>query len=723
MADVKVKFSTATSFEINNFNEIYVDDSSKVANSSFKIDSNSKYQQQPHTETREVEGLSWANGYLVFNENGYLSNVDTRSGVLVSERNPQGFVWGTTDGSGYYEVTITFKKAIDLDSVVIYGNQVSNQFPTMAYVDNSSEPIYNSSVDWTIKFADVENEHSIRFVQWNRANYNAELNKIGIVAKYVELDKFNGLKSMETLSQTNGQRDSIHYGLIFNDGSVEAVDIGGEIEHLINKGSIESSDLPLEIFINGNQVQSHITNGSKYNNESKVFTMQMSNEDENLFRIVPITKANYNYNPQSSLMTYMRSLLMFANANKWVEFDATEKIQLALDLLNNEYVIDPITNERVSISTYANNAKFVNGTYYKGADSVKNNIDEICNILQLSFVQTADGTWKFISNRPVIYNDGNLDSKVIRVTKGACRTQLKYDLLNPIKYQNVKYSKSIRTNSIQQVYNRTFRLKDNDGNFTLAELGERASIRETSGAKWLNFFVDISSSYDAIVSDVTFAKDGVYPVTIILKKSNGSTSSGSIVALPNGGSSNENANKQNFDFTSMGATATRVPYYTTLNSEVVAINKSIDISDDFSNYDEITVQIQMRCYSKSEEDKQVNDNEKYVYDWSYSSTLLNSDLHYGEYGSIQDIIANTIVKDYKDGILVADIDIVCVDMYHLDGTLAKDWSKGETIDIQDILKFDDDNQARLWKVTGRRISYSGVPKLQLELQEVKLIEP
>lgn len=714
MADVKVRFEVNPDKETEFLNSI-INDVGTISNASYKTNGSSAFVGLDNVNERGREMLSWANGVLRFTADGYLSNDGVSAGKLVSESEPDMFVWGAVPPSGEYSVKLTFKGTENLKDIIVYGDPTANQFPTEAIVDGKTT-IYSDDYRWAINLGAESETHTIEFTKWNRPNYNACLTRIMVLMRYFPVDKKSGLKSVESLAQSTTQPDNIYYGVMFNDGSAEIVDVGGEIDDMVRDGVIPNSNVPMQIFVNGNQVQTHLTTNSNYNAYSKTLSVELSNEEDVFSNIVPIQKANNVSSPSSTLLDYARNLVMRVNKPIWEKLSALERIEMANNVLKSEIILDPVTKEPITIYAYAGKIKVAEGTYYKEANNVKNNIDEICNIMQLSFVQGADGVWKFVSNRAIFFDE----SKVIRVPRNVCQTRLNFDLLQPVKYDNVKYTKSVRTSSIQQVYNRTFRLKDDDGNFTLAELGERARIYEYGGSKWLNFFIDISSTYDAIIPDVTFAKDGVKPVTVTLKKSNGTINGGSITELPSADGANKNANKEHFNFNEMSAKAEFLPYYSTLNSEVIAIDNNILSSDDYSNYDEITVQIQMRCYIKSGEEKQVNDSEKYVYSWNYSSTLLNNSLKY-EGLDMQDVIASNIVEDYKNGILIGDINLICQDMFYTDGTKAKDWASGEMISIQDILQFDDDKD-KYWRVTGRKLSYMGVPRLELQLQEVKLVQ-
>ena len=95
-----------------------------------------------------------------------------------------------------------------------------------------------------------------------------------------------------------------------------------------------------------------------------------------------------------------------------------------------------------------------------------------------------------------------------------------------------------------------------------------------------------------------------------------------------------------------------------------------------------------------------------------------------------DIIKNNILDDYSNGISNASITVACSNYYDINGNLAKDWSKGEIIQVGDIVRVDKDNEGnsassykdgtpKLWRVTGRTFRKQGVPLIDLELQEIR----
>ena len=109
--------------------------------------------------------------------------------------------------------------------------------------------------------------------------------------------------------------------------------------------------------------------------------------------------------------------------------------------------------------------------------------------------------------------------------------------------------------------------------------------------------------------------------------------------------------------------------------------------------------------------------------------LLTDRLKYGTWSHTATLM-DYILTDYKDGIATAKVKVFCGDVYNTGGLKVRDWTKGETYEIGDLVQVDKDNAGHsewtyqngspiVWKVTGLTHSYSGAPYIDLELQEVK----
>ena len=136
MADVKVRIELKPNVESEMLGDIQnqvnsVGSSENLANVSIKANSIGFFQNIPEKELSEgFNGLSFAQP-LIINEQGYLDNQDGLGGVLADEENPVEFVWGavgTQLDPKEYHVKLVFTNSENLNSIIVYGNEETNQF-------------------------------------------------------------------------------------------------------------------------------------------------------------------------------------------------------------------------------------------------------------------------------------------------------------------------------------------------------------------------------------------------------------------------------------------------------------------------------------------------------------------------------------------------------------------------------------------------------------------
>lgn len=129
-----------------------------------------------------------------------------------------------------------------------------------------------------------------------------------------------------------------------------------------------------------------------------------------------------------------------------------------------------------------------------------------------------------------------------------------------------------------------------------------------------------------------------------------------------------------------------------------------------------------------------NDTTDEEYDYKFDNNELTQPTRYtyGSYGTLDNYAKTLLHNTYQKGLLTATTSISCSDYYYDDGNLAKEWANGEIIKVGDIVRIDSDNngtsashygdgEPRLWRVSGRKFRYAGVPMIDLELQELKRI--
>lgn len=717
MADVKLRIEVNPDKESEFLNSI-INDVGTISNASYKTNGSSAFVGLDNVNESGREALSWANGVLRFTADGYLSNDGVSVGKLVSESEPDMFVWGAVPPSGEYSVKLTFNGTANLKDIIVYGDPTANQFPTEAIIDGTTT-IYSDDYRWAINLGTESETHTIEFTKWNRTDYNACLTRIMVLMKYLEINKNTGLKSVESLSQSTGQPKSIFYGVVPSDGTLDILDIDGEIEEMVNSEVIPVSNLPIEIFINGTKVQSHISVDSDYNSQSKLLNIVLTNE---LNDLESIKIANQKY--PAYLMMNNESIITIAL-----------KRTLSLLGLDDDYISEML-KEKIfygngeslrygTISEYLNLITLPSGFAYTTAKSVYESLNEICSIAQLNVVKDDNGLIKFTQARPI----ASKSDTVIKIPKKFQLSVPQIDILLKNKYSNIRINKNILKKEWNSVINSNYIIKDGDGNVNIHAINETAKfVTDASGSNFICFFITANSSANMIRIDSNWnGSDGHWKYSV--------TYSNEYTANHAQGIEESLLSMEEFVFEQdeMVGSCVRLIKYSTVNSETFAV--TIPFDSYYGIPKSVGLNIRGDEFNIVKETILVNDK-KNIYEFYHPEGLLNSELFCSDYGYgevyMYDMITNNILSDYKDGIRTISTSVICGDYYDTNGEMVKNWSNGDILKVGDIVQLDKDNvgtsmltypngEPMRFKITGRTFRKEGVPLLDLELQEVKLI--
>ena len=678
-------------------------------------------------------------GNLVFTQSGYLSSNGKDVGMLASEQKPDMFVWGVVPSNKAYNVKLTFTNAQNLKDIVVYGDRVANQFPTEAIIDND-KVIYNDDYRWAINLLTESDTHTIEFTKWNRSDYNACLTLVRVMLRYFDISKDSGLIEVESLSQSNSQPKDIYYGVIPNTGSARVNDIGGEIKDLIDEGIITNSKNNIEIFIDNQKVQHHITTDSDYE-DGKVFTMEF----ENSLSFLETKYAGRNLTEPMSAYALLREVLRTLNYT----------INQIDSMLDKEIVYGD--NEIGSVKSYLE--KITIEYPYLESATYRETLDKFCVLAQLNLLEDDNGNLKFVSARPV--EPKNTDVIVIPANKQFANFRKDEFLKN--KFNKV-FVETVEYKGEPQLFGETKTaifieegLSNNKGTLedgtvydysSYTEVYDKkesniyaeSTVKETKnisgliieGYKVKNILLPIPIEY--IVKDnddiyINITADVKNRATAINKESKVVTTNNWSgvrrftdtwnLRKSNAGSDFWNIENIKIDngFVSFdlfcpssirwdGVTSNPAIY-----SEVYGLNVTVQL---YGNVYQIK-----RITSENEQDIEISGNE----------LIQEGTLYQGR--KIGELNQNNIVVDYTRGIKTANTTVACLDYYNTNGDKAIDWSKQEIFKVGQIVRVDKDNlgnsklnyingQPYLWKITGRNFRYKGVPMLDLELQEVKL---
>ena len=414
-------------------------------------------------------------GKLVFTQSGYLSSNGKDVGMLASEQNPDMFVWGVVPSNKTYNVKLTFTNAQNLKDIVVYGDRVANQFPTEAIIDND-KVIYNDDYRWAINLLTESDTHTIEFTKWNRGDYNACLTLIRVMLRYFDISKDSGLIEVESLSQSNSQPKDIYYGVIPNTGSARVNDIGGEIKDLIDEGIITNSKNNIEIFIDNQKVQHHITTDSDYE-DGKVFTMEF----ENSLSFLETKYAGRNLTDTMTAYALLSEVLGTLGFN-------SDQVDSMLD---KEIVYG--NNEIGSVKSYLE--KITIEYPYLESATYRETLDKFCVLAQLNLMEDDNGNLKFFSARPI-----DIESKpIIVIPTNRQFSRLVKDEFLKNKYKSVYINKSKYIGEYQlfgETKSITFLEEDDDIKTAELEDGtkyEYSNYLEVYNNKSINMYADTTT--------------------------------------------------------------------------------------------------------------------------------------------------------------------------------------------------------------------------------------
>ena len=590
------------------------------------------------------------------------------------------------------------------------------------------------------------------------------------------VDKFNGLKSVQSLSQSTGQPKEIYYGVMPSSGKIDVIDIDSQIESMIKSDNISNSNVNVNIYINDNLIHNHKSSDSDYSIIDKKFSIQLS---DILEQWDSLQYSGYNY--QGSSETAYNMLVSVLNS---LGFDETTEIPSML-----EEVATKLQAITISVPFLAR-------------DTYRATIDKFCALAQMQVYQADDGTIKFVNARPT-YDE---NTSIINIYPSNELSQLKKSIILKNKYDAVDITPtqmmvdnhaSVTTESFNsdsesnylpsdkeltntisgQIVNNSNLDISTNSKYTEGQLTQIIPPYETKNAKsgvrievyymrgyieiekpsaeqYLDFYYNVQMSgkrYTDFTWTNTLKEEDWTSKTItsypkLYSSASVPMSSGTPTAEAtwSGGTLSEGANiqckymdiqnnqlvekyilggsgKGQFIKTDLGSKYSiyydiPVGYFKTNCLGVESNNTWTYVygESEIKQADQLTISITASKLTKQDLDTiRVGDGDS-VYTYNNNELLSitsNDTLEQSQYYKN----AQNIIEDYSKGIPDATISVTCGDYLTSSPSYNKlNWSNGEVIQVDDLVNIDNS----VYKVTGRNIKYSGVPKIDLELQSL-----
>ena len=243
----------------------------------------------------------------------------------------------------------------------------------------------------------------------------------------------NDIVRLDSLSQSTPDASGVNYGCIANTGSVSIIDYNGNIANMIESGELPVSNMGVDVFLNKNKIQSHITTDSSYDENTKTLNISFSNTVKDLSTRI---FSGYKY-PNIYKTAYD---LLYVVMNEW--FGRTLDEYSEFRPMLSEKIFYDGTATYTEISSYLSYIR-IQYPIIEPNQTFADVINQICELAQIQMFIGSDGSFKFISGRPV----GNIE-KAIHIPSRNIASDFKKDVFVKNKYDGVDIIESLVNVSI-----------------------------------------------------------------------------------------------------------------------------------------------------------------------------------------------------------------------------------------------------------------------------------
>lgn len=792
MANIALRVELTSPSAVGSITGLKLESTSKVANTSFKVGSDNYYIGLPTSTFEGSNGLVWAgdSGELVINDNSMLDNLQNSDGFVEDEENPDEFFWGLTDAvTGEYELTLKIEGS-GISLVTIFGDSVNRQFPIEAYLDGGTTPIYSDDPQWVIHFPTTANSHTVKFTKWNRNGYNAAITLIRITSSYYDLTTFTGLNDVKVTLQRNTNPQELEYGVVPNSGTFEMTDTDGEVEDLIRDGILPISNLPVDYYVNGKRKSRHITRDSDYSTDrtaSASMSNNISNWDNIQFKgraytgtrttlytmLLDILNSTIFDNKLTSAI-FDSLLLGFAKDNlqkTYTTYDYVEPDTLR-STVNKVCVVAQLNCYEVEENDYPYNIRFAHAMpaeyntvqvltipeRYQASQPTKdiilrNKYDGVeiqeCQVKDVQDDNTVVFSKTFTSAQYTLATPESRDSIKV-VTSSAAGAG-----------QGVAYAKivvSYATISGIQILKKS--------NFNLDNVTSIYSGQNANGDNLISYSVKYTKTIGTATATSYYSNNSYQKPTSITQSPADSQAPGegklptpTVTAKTTIPSTGETSASET-DLTNVGTVeiVDEGGYYSVGNIVIMAGQKryslhntspgrgaALPLTGTYELYEPTSIVLTFKgnkrtiTFTDFEAKQSANfDKAKTIVRFDENQLMSNRMLvaaNRTAAQSLDDAIHLYYGNGFRgNGKATAKVTVFCGDIYDTAGNRVREWAKGETYELGDVVRVDKDNAGNTewyykngdpyyWRITGLTHRYSGAPYIDLELQEVRLISP
>lgn len=234
---------------------------------------------------------------------------------------------------------------------------------------------------------------------------------------------------ISSLSQTTSDPSSIQYGSLENSGNVVVYDRNGYIKKLIDDEVIQTEGTPVDIVLNGNVVQHHISSDNSYDKNTKQLTMFLGNKIKDwsvlTYKGFPYPKGTVE-EAKRTAYEVLYDVMYTLYGSVWTDYSV-------FDSMLDGFVVWGNANSKSTIKEYLSVVE-IEYPYIEAGRTYRDVIDEFCNMLQLN-VYVVDNGFKFVSARPII---DSTETKIINIPLKNLYSEFNETIIPKNKYSRIE---------------------------------------------------------------------------------------------------------------------------------------------------------------------------------------------------------------------------------------------------------------------------------------------
>ena len=560
--------------------------------------------------------------------------------------------------------------------------------------------------------------------------------KLKVVLNETEEVDLNKIDRFNSLSQSTSDASSVTYGPLSGSGTLSVIDTDGSIKNLVEDGVLNSSNMKVDVYFNDKKIRTHYTRDSSYDENGMSFDIDLSD------KINELSNRKFSgYFVSSAEKTAYELLYIIMN-----EYSPISKNDFN-NMLNSNIIYGK-SNKFGTVYDYLNSVT-VQYPIIESNQTFNDVISQICSTLQLRLFVDCNGSFKFVSGRPI----DSLE-EYIEINNKHIFSDFKKDVVLKNKYDGVEvscieYNRVSKKLKVPQLLSYVFKDKE-----AIDEYVENMSFWQSNFYRSMDEIINDNSLViedrgdwvicvdsvlvDGFVNVSKTLKDGEYKGLMAIMPNSDPVQVGDVYSYGYGGTP--------YDLSVFSSTD---KFYEFIKTNEPGweyfVAAGFLINDIYGEY--VSEYKPMFAFKKS-------GSYYYPFQISFTTDVLNNndssvaytiqrnDKTYSFGGSnnvcsiggvlsnyklendyMQNIVASNILNDYSKGIKTANVTIAPITYNNNNGEKTLDGNYGETIKVCDIVGVSgqkyNSGEVINWKVCGSNFRYDGEPLQELEIEEAK----